>query len=157
MKPGYIGAALFFIILCEAAGLVGSVFTADSIPTWYAALIKPEFAPPNWLFAPVWTTLYALMGLAVFFVWERRKMKGAYTALTLFAIQLVLNAAWSPVFFGLRDIGAALWIIGAMWLAIVFCIGAMRKISVTAAWLMVPYLAWVSFASLLNYSLFVLN
>jgi tryptophan-rich sensory protein len=157
MKQKDIGVAALFVILCEAVGLIGSVFTADSIPTWYASLVRPDFSPPNWLFAPVWTALYALMGVAAFLIWRKRNVRGAKTAFVLFGIQLALNAIWSPVFFGLHDIGAALVIIGLMWLAIAATIASMLKVSKTAAWLMVPYLAWVSFASYLNYTLYLLN
>lgn len=149
--------AAFFVVLCEAAGVVGALFTVQAIPGWYANLTKPEFAPPNWIFGPVWTTLYALMGIAAYLVWEKRNVRGAKTALGFFVLQLALNAVWSPVFFGLHAIGPAFVIIISMLLAILGTVTAFWKVSRPAAFLLLPYLAWVAFASYLNFSLFALN
>ena len=146
------------IAVSEAAGIIGSVFTISAIPTWYAGLVKPAFNPPSWVFGPAWTTLYALMGIAAFLVWkngwERKDIK---MALGVFGIQLFLNAAWSIIFFGLQSPGWALVDIVLLWLAIVWTIVVFYKISKPAAYLLVPYLLWVSFASYLNYSIWVLN
>jgi tryptophan-rich sensory protein len=146
------------IAVCELAGIVGSVFTMPSIPGWYAGLAKPSFNPPNWIFGPVWTLLYALMGLAAYLVYEKGfKRPEVKKALAVFAAQLVLNTLWSIVFFGAhRILGAAVVIVllGAMILATILLF---HKISKAAAYLLVPYILWVSFATVLNASLYVLN
>lgn len=146
------------IAICEMAGSVGSVFTAPSIATWYATLIKPTLNPPAWVFGPVWTTLFALMGAAVFLVW-RTGLSSARVkiALAIFAVQLMLNTLWSIIFFGLHSPGGAFIEIVALWIAIVTTIIVFAKISRPAAWLLAPYLAWVSFAAYLNYAIWVLN
>ena len=149
---------IVFIVVCELAGILGSVFTMPSIPGWYAGLAKPSFNPPNWLFGPVWTILYALMGVAAWLVYEKGvKRPDVKKALSVFAAQLILNALWSIVFFGAHMIlGAAVVIVllGAMILLTILLFG---KISKPAAWLLVPYILWVSFATVLNISLYVLN
>ncbi|MEI7512910.1 MAG: TspO/MBR family protein [Candidatus Uhrbacteria bacterium] len=146
------------IAICETAGLIGSVFTFSSIPTWYAALVKPPLNPPSWVFGPVWTILYALMGIAAFLIWQKlEKNKKAKESLMLFGLQLTLNTLWSIVFFGLQMPGLAFIIIVMMWLAIAGTIFSFAKISRTAAYLLVPYLIWVSFASYLNFGLWFLN
>lgn len=146
------------VVGSEAAGIIGSVFTASSIPTWYATIVRPEFSPPNWIFGPVWTTLYALMGIAAFLVWrkglDRKEVK---VALGIFLLQLVLNSLWSIIFFGLQNPGAAFIEIIFLWLAIVATIIAFAKISKPAAWLLAPYILWVSFAAYLNYAIWALN
>ncbi|MDE2038021.1 MAG: tryptophan-rich sensory protein [Patescibacteria group bacterium] len=140
------------------AGAVGSLFTAPAIPTWYAALAKPSFAPPNWLFGPVWTVLYLLMGVAAFLVWKKGwNGAGVRRALGAFLLQLALNALWSAAFFGLRSPLWGLADIAALWLAIVATMVLFYKVSKPAAWLLLPYLLWVSFAACLNYSLWTLN
>jgi benzodiazapine receptor len=146
------------IVVCELAGLIGSIFTSPAIPTWYAGLIKPALNPPAWVFAPAWTTLYALMGIAAFLVWKKTaENKKVNPALGWFAAQLALNVLWSAIFFGLKSPGAALVEIVLLWLAIVAAIFAFAKISKTAAWLLLPYLLWVSYAGLLNYAVWQLN
>jgi benzodiazapine receptor len=146
------------IVICELAGVIGSVFTTPSIPGWYAGLTKPAFNPPNWVFAPVWTTLYALMGLAAYLVyakgWKRADVK---KALAVFAAQLLLNALWSAVFFGAHAILAGVAVIVLLWAMIAASIWLFSGISKPAAWLLVPYLLWVSFAMVLNVSLYGLN
>lgn len=156
-----------FILLCELAGVIGSIFTLPSIPAWYAGLVKPSFSPPNWLFGPVWVTLYLLMGISAYLVWEKLKennaaknpagAKAAQLGLLLFAVQLVLNAKWSFLFFGLHSPFLGLVCIVFLWLAIVLTIWQFSKVSRNAALLLLPYLLWVSFASLLNYFIFALN
>lgn len=149
---------LVTVIGSELAGIIGSVFTVSSIPTWYATLNRPPLSPPNWLFGPVWTTLYALMGIAAFLVWKKGlDRKDVKLALGIFLGQLVLNSLWSIIFFGLQNPGAALVEIIFLWLAIVATIIAFAKISKSAAWLLLPYLLWVSFAAYLNYSIWTLN
>ena len=146
-------ALVGFIALCEAAGLAGTAFTMSAIPEWYAFLDKPAFSPPNWLFGPVWTLLYFMMGVAAWLVWRRA---GA-GALKVFWLQLALNALWTPLFFGLRSPLAGLVCIAALWLAIVWTMVVFWRVSRPAAALLLPYLAWVSFASMLNLGIYLLN
>jgi translocator protein len=149
---------ILFILIAQAAGLIGTYFTFDAIPTWYASLAKPSFTPPNWIFGPVWTTLYTLMGVAAFFVWEQRFHKThAARGMNWYWTQLALNAIWSPVFFGAKQMGLAFFIIVLMWCAILFTIRAFWKVSPASGALLIPYLAWVSFASAVNYQLWVMN
>jgi benzodiazapine receptor len=145
------------ILLCQAAGFVGSLFTFASIPTWYASLNKPWFNPPNWLFGPAWITLYTLMGISLFIVWRKGLNESTRLPLIVFGLQLFLNALWSILFFGLQMPLLAFIEIIALWAAIAFTIYKFYPISRKAAWLLVPYLAWVSFAALLNYSIWALN
>ena len=146
------------IIICQLAGFIGSFFTTPAIPTWYATLNKPSFTPPNWLFAPVWTTLFVLMGISAFLVWRKglnnRQVK---IALGIFGVQLILNILWSAMFFGLRSPIAGLIEIVILWIAILLTILIFLKISMTAALLFIPYILWVSFAAVLNFSLWRLN
>jgi translocator protein len=149
---------LVFIVICELAGIVGSIFTTPSIPGWYAGLVKPPFNPPGWVFAPVWTILYAMMGLAAYLVYEKGPRRPEVRkALAVFAGQLVLNALWSIVFFGARQILGAAIVIILLWMMILVTIRLFSRISKTAAYLLIPYLLWVSFASVLNISLYILN
>ncbi|HMS33312.1 MAG TPA: tryptophan-rich sensory protein [Ignavibacteria bacterium] len=146
------------IVICQAAGLIGTVFTMDSIPTWYAALNKPAFNPPNWLFGPVWTLLYLMMGISLFIVWkEDLKNKVVKSAFTVFMIQLFLNTIWSIVFFGMQSLSGGLIIIILLWIMILITILKFMKISRVAGILLIPYLLWVSFATFLNFSIFKLN
>ena len=141
------------------AGVIGSFFTAPAVQSgWYIGIVKPALNPPAWVFGPVWTTLFALMGIAAFLVWkkglDRRDVK---IALGIFLGQLVLNTFWSIIFFGLHSPGGALIEIVFLWLAILSTIVAFYKISKPAAWLLVPYILWDSFAMYLNYSIWMLN
>ena len=140
------------------AGVVGAFFTASSIAGWYAGIAKPALNPPAWVFGPVWTALYALMGIAAFLVWkkglERRDVK---IALGIFLGQMVLNALWSIIFFGLKSPVWALIDIIALWLAIAWTMVVFYKISRPAAFLLLLYILWVSFAGYLNYSIWILN
>lgn len=149
---------LISVIGCQLVGLLGTPFTIDAIPTWYAGLNKPFFAPPNWIFGPVWTLLYLMMGVALFLIWQQglKKQKVA-TALKYFAVQLALNFIWSPIFFGLRAPLLGLVVIVAMWVMIVATMRRFYPLSKPAFYLLVPYLAWVSFATLLNAAIAVLN
>ena len=142
------------IAVCELAGVLGVMFMAQS--PWYAGLVKPTLNPPAWVFGPVWMILYFLMGVSLWLVWKSDSHAGVQ-ALGLFAAQLVLNAIWTPVFFGAHSIGNALAIIVLLWAAIVMTIIIFTKISKPAAWLLVPYILWVTFAAYLNYSLWTLN
>jgi translocator protein len=147
-----------FVLVCLLAGFIGSLFTTPSIPGWYAGLVKPSFNPPNWIFGPVWTTLYVLMGIAAFLVYEKGWKKGEVRkALGVFAAQLGLNALWSIVFFGAHQILGAAVVIVILWGLIAATIWLFSRISKVAALLLVPYILWVSFATVLNISLYVLN
>jgi benzodiazapine receptor len=146
------------IILCQSAGLLGSFFTIPAIPTWYATLNKPVFSPPNWLFSPVWISLYTLMGISLFMVWNKAEKRPYHRkALTFFFIQLALNALWSVFFFGLQSPWAGLIEMAFLWSALVMTIYYFFKLSQWAGILLLPYLVWVSFAFVLNFSLWVLN
>ena len=142
---------IFSIGICLGAGVLGSFFTISSIPTWYVTLNKPFFSPPNWVFGPVWTMLYILMGYSLYLVWKKKKVP------SIFWIQLILNASWSIIFFGMKSPSLALINIAVLWIAIVLTIKSFYKINKLAAYLLYPYLAWVSFASILNYSIWILN
>ncbi|MFH1390092.1 MAG: TspO/MBR family protein, partial [Candidatus Margulisiibacteriota bacterium] len=132
--------------------------TMPSIPTWYAALNKPFFNPPNWLFGPVWTLLYLMMGLAAYLIWEKGwGSKEVKLAFLPFALQLALNVAWSVVFFSLHSPWGAFIVIVFLWLLILETIIRFGKLSRPAAWLLVPYILWVSFASVLNLAVAILN
>jgi tryptophan-rich sensory protein len=147
-----------FIFLCQAAGVIGTVWTISNIPTWYAYLHKPPFSPPNWLFGPVWLTLYTCMGIAAYLIWRKYQFgKKAQDFWRNFWIQLILNALWTPVFFGLHAIGFAYWIIIAMDFFIYQTMRTAYSKSPAAAYLLLPYFAWVTFASLLNFAIAVLN
>jgi len=146
------------VLLCLAVGAVGGLATASSVRDWYPTLVKPSFNPPAWVFGPVWTTLYVMMGVSAFLVWRQRRHDLRWKPATLaFAVQLLLNALWSPAFFGLRWPEAGLVVIMLLWIAIVVTIALQRRVSTPAAVLMLPYLAWVSFATVLNASLTWLN
>lgn len=144
-----------WIILCELVGMLGSIFTFSSVSTWYAILVKPALNPPAWLFGPVWTVLYALMGVAGFLVYQ--KGKESHDALKVFGLQLFLNAIWSPIFFGLHRPDTAFLVIVLMWTSIVWTMVQFSKHSKIATVLLVPYLLWVSFATYLNLMLWLLN
>lgn len=144
--------------LCLAVGAVGSLATAPQIPTWYAGLAKPGWTPPDFVFPVVWTLLYVMMAVALWRLWDRHPPSPARgTAIRLFALQLALNFIWTPVFFGLEAIGWGVAIILALWLAIAATIWAAARIDRPAAWMLAPYLAWVSYASALNIAIFVMN
>ncbi len=158
MKRNNFVKLIIAIGICELAGVIGSVFTVSSIPTWYEGLIKPMFNPPNWVFSPAWITLYALMGISVYLVWQKlTENKTTKRALWLFWIQLFLNAIWSIIFFGLKNPGWAFADIILLWFAIFVTIVAFSKISKLATLLLIPYILWVSFAGYLNYSIWTLN
>lgn len=148
------------ILGCELVGASGAVFTVSGLESWYGSLVKPALAPPNWVFGPVWTTLFALMGVAAWLVWRelaRAPSRAARRALLIFGGQFVLNVAWSAAFFGAQSITAGLVVIAALWLAIVGTVWAFDRVERRAALLLLPYLAWVSFAGYLNYAFWTLN
>jgi tryptophan-rich sensory protein len=146
------------IVACLTVGAIGSVFTRSAIPTWYATLEKPFFSPPNWLFAPVWTLLYVLMGVAAFLVWRKgSENRQVRIALIVFLIQLILNALWSVVFFGLESPLYGFIVIVVLWVAILFTALKFYRISLASSVLLWPYLLWVTFAAVLNSSIWLLN
>jgi len=148
----------FSLILAYSAAFIGTFFTAPAIDTWYATLMRPALNPPDWIFAPVWTILYACMAVAAWRVFERgeRGPKRSF-ALFLYGVQLVLNALWSVVFFGLKDPSSSLIVILLLLVHIAAITYFFFKLDRTAAWLFVPYLAWVSFATYLNIGIVFLN
>lgn len=150
---------LFISILIPLlVGMVSGLFTSSGVTGWYAAASKPWFNPPNWIFAPVWTLLYVLMGIALYLVWKTEADKTVkQTAIILFAAQLTLNFFWSFIFFKLQQPGWAFAEIILMWGMILFTLLWFGRISSTAAWLLIPYICWVSFAAVLNYSIWKLN
>jgi len=149
---------IFSIAICLTAGMIGSVFTTPAIPTWYAGLRKPDLAPPNWVFAPVWTTLFLLMGISLFLVWNVGLGKSSVRySFTSFFAQLVLNVLWSYLFFGLRSPLLGLLDIIVLWFAIALTVVFFFKVSKIAAVMLIPYLAWVSVAAYLNYLILKLN
>jgi tryptophan-rich sensory protein len=168
------------IIVCEGAGMVGAIFTTPAIAGWYAGLNKPSINPPSWVFAPVWTALFLLMGISLYLVWLKkftpRPLKNprvkVWNKLTqkfltgswqkanvvlVFAVQLVLNVLWSIIFFGWHQPGIAFFELLTLWFAILYTIVNFYRVSKPAAYLLVPYLLWVTFAGLLNYFLWTLN
>ena len=158
MKLKSIPHLVGFIVLSQLAGVIGSVFTFQSVTGWYTTLARPWFTPPNWLFGPAWVTLYFLMGVAAYLVWEKGwEKKEVKTALYWFGFQLALNALWSILFFGLQSPLYGLVGIVVLWLSIAMTIKKFNCVSKKAAWLLVPYILWVSFATLLNFSIWTLN
>ncbi len=158
MKISFSLKVIISLVICELAGIIGSVFTTPAIGEWYSTLIRPTFAPPNWIFAPVWTILFALMGLALALVWNKGLgRKEVRLAVELFAIQLALNILWSILFFGLHSLIGSLIEILILWLFILITIKDFFKVSRLAAYLMLPYILWVSFAVCLNYTFWLVN
>ncbi len=146
------------ILIPVLVGAFSGYFTSSGVNGWYAIASKPWFNPPNWIFAPVWSMLYVLMGIAFFFLWKSGAPKDIkQTAIILFAVQLVLNFFWSIIFFKMQQPGWAFAEIILMWVMILLTILWFGKINSAAAWLLVPYISWVSFASVLNYSIWRLN
>jgi len=146
------------IFVCQLAGMIGAVATSASIQTWYVTLNKPFFTPPNWLFAPVWLTLYTLMGISLFLLWRQGVHdRLVQIALAIFGIQLLLNAFWSIAFFGLRSPLAGLSVILILWIAIAATIVKFLPLSKPAGLLLIPYILWVSIAAALNVAIVLLN
>lgn len=146
------------IIICLAAGFIGSIFTNRSIPTWYAALKKPSFSPLNWLFGPVWTALFILMGISLFLIWRKGlNYPSVKIPLIIFGVQLLLNILWSFLFFTLKSPLAGFIEIILLWILILITILLFYPTSKTTAVLLLPYILWVSFASILNFTLWRLN
>jgi len=160
--PGRVGvrptrhwlALASWLLLCLGVAASGALFMDDG---WYQSLEKPPWNPPGWIFGPVWTALYTMMAVAAWLVWRRGGFAAQRRPLALFLAQLALNAAWTPLFFGLHRPGVAFVDIVLLWLAIGATLLAFRAVSRGAAWLLAPYLAWVSFAAVLNFTLWRLN
>jgi benzodiazapine receptor len=150
-------ALVLLVGLCLGVGGLGGAVTAESVTTWYATLNKPSFNPPNWIFGPVWTALYILMGVAAWRVWRAADRDTARGPLAVFALQLAVNLGWSVAFFGLRNPGLAVVVILLLDLLVLATALMFRRIDRLAAWLLVPYLAWISFATLLNVTIWRLN
>lgn len=143
---------IFSILIAQSAGIIGGIATASSVKSWYLTnLIKPEFNPPSWIFGPVWTTLFTLMGISLYLVWNKKNN------LFFFWLQLVLNTTWSFLFFGLRSPTLAFYEIIILWIAILMTVIKFWRYKKSASILLWPYLAWVTFAAYLNYSIMILN
>jgi len=150
------GLVVVVVVTFAAAG-IGSVFTSGSVSEWYPSIEKPSWTPPGWLFGPVWTALYTLMAVAAWVIWRKEGWAGARAALVLYAVQLALNAAWSPLFFGLRMPGVAFAELVVLWMAIIATAVAFWKKSPLAGALLVPYVLWTTFAAALNLAIWRLN
>jgi translocator protein len=146
-----------FLALSFAASAIGGVSTRTGPGSWYAGIEKPAFNPPGWVFGPVWTTLYVLIGVSAWLVWRRRGTGGARGPLLVWLVQLVLNAIWPALFFAARRPDLASLEIAALWIAILATIVAFRRVRPLAAWLLAPYLAWVTFATVLTVTIWRLN
>jgi len=181
MKSSNFLKLLVSIIICELAGVLGSVFTTSEIGVWYKSLNKPSFSPPNWIFGPVWTILFVLMGISLYMVWSNKwdpkntigsEKEKAWNFLSqkffvgtwkklniilIFATQLLINILWSVIFFGLHNPGAAFFEILMLWFAILFTIINFYRVSKLSSILLLPYILWVSFAAVLNYFIWILN
>jgi translocator protein len=156
-RPHATAALVGWLALCLAVGGLSSTFPLRAIPTWYAALAKPPLTPPNHVFPVVWTVLYALMAVSAWIVWKTRPSPCRRRGLRLFLVQLALNFLWTWIFFGAHQMLTAFVDLVALWVAILLTIHTFRKMSTTAAWLLAPYLAWVTFAGYLNFALWRLN
>ena len=156
MKSESLGLALW-VAICVGGGALIGFATQGGDSAWYASLDKPSWTPPSWVFGPVWTALYAAMAVAAWLVWREGGWRHQAAPLTVFLAQLALNFAWSPLFFGLRQIAWALVDIVVLWVTIVITIRMCGCVNGAAAWLLAPYLAWVSFATALNAAILRLN
>ena len=158
MKSRDIGKLVGSIAACEAAGGIGAIFTTPAISTWYAALEKPAFTPPNAVFAPVWLTLYLLMGIAIFLIWRKGlNTEGVKPAFIIFWVQLIINIIWSVVFFGFESISGGLIVIILLLIAVIITIVQFFKVSRPAGGLLIPYIVWLGIATSLNVGVLILN
>jgi tryptophan-rich sensory protein len=148
---------LIFLLITFLSAFIGSFFTTKSINSWYQFLNKPSFAPPNWLFAPVWSILYFLMAISAFLIWKKKKEINVREALMFYFIQLILNVLWSIVFFGLKSPFFGFLEILILWFFIFLTILKFYKIEKLASYLLIPYILWVSFAGILNFFVLILN
>lgn len=145
------------IALPLALGFIAGMFTSQSVPNWYESLNKPSFSPPNWIFGPVWTILYILMGISLYLIWKQDASKERNLAILVFLIQLTLNFFWSFIFFYFKMIGLALIEIILLWISIIIMLVLFYRIKPLAAYINIPYFIWVTFAAILNASYFILN
>jgi translocator protein len=153
-------ALAVFVSLALAVGAFGAVFSpavSKTATEWYSMLVKPEWLPPQQWFEPIWAALYVLMGIAAWIIWRERYHRGRSAAIAAYAVQLLLNALWPPLFFGLKDIGAGLFIIVALWVAIGWTMREFARVKPIAAWVLAPYLMWVSVAVAMNLAIWKLN
>ena len=158
MKIDDIIKLIVSISICQIAGIIGSIFTSPSISGWYADLQKPLFSPPNWIFAPVWILLFTLMGISLYLILkENLNDNTVKIGIAIFSFQLILNIGWSFLFFSLQNILYALFEIIILWLAILFTISQFWKINKKSSYLLIPYLLWVTFAAILNFTIWRLN
>ena len=148
---------LIFILICQLAGIMGSFFTTSQITDWYASLQKPSFTPPNWLFGPVWITLFTLMGISLYWIWGKRLERNFRRAIFFFGLQFVLNILWNFFFFGLESPLFGFIEIILLWITIAITIFEFYKLSKKAGLILLPYIIWVSIATALNYYVLVLN
>ncbi|PQO26293.1 TspO/MBR family protein [Blastopirellula marina] len=155
--PTQVVVLIAVILLCVGIGAVGALVTLPQIPTWYAGIAKPSWTPPNKIFGPVWTTLYVMMAVAVWLVWRRERFAVIWPALSVFGVQLILNAIWSPIFFGLESPLLGLLVIVPLWLMIGVTIYCFSRRNIAAAMLLIPYFLWVSYATCLNFAIWRLN
>jgi translocator protein len=146
------------VLIAQVAGIVGSMFTMPSVAGWYQTINRPSWNPPGWLFGPVWVSLYTLMGIAAYLVWQKRDLgQVVKTALIVYGVQLLLNTLWSILFFGMKNPGLALVEILILLSTIILTTVLFYKIRPVTLWLLLPYILWVSFASFLNYTIWSLN
>ena len=157
MKISHIIKLIISILLPLSVGAAAGMFTSQAVPTWYASLNRPSYNPPNWIFGPVWTTLYILLGISFFLIWKENPTRERNLAIKVFSIQMLLNFAWSFLFFYSNLIGIAFIEIILLWISIAAMIYLFYKIKPVAAYLNIPYLLWVSFATILNAGYFFLN
>lgn len=157
MKKSDIIKLVISILIPLALGAIAGRFTAQAVPDWFASLNRPSFSPPNWIFGPVWTILYILLGISLYLIWKQIPSKQRNNALLIFSLQMFLNFIWSFVFFYFNQIGLALIVIIGLWISIVFMLISFYKLKPSAAYLNLPYLLWVTFASVLNAGYFILN
>lgn len=157
MNKSQIFKLLASLALPLGLGAIAGLFTAEAVPEWYETLNRPSFNPPNWLFGPVWTTLFLLMGISLFLIWKQNAGKERNLAILVFMLQLLLNFGWSFIFFYFNIIGFALIEIILLWISIVIMLVLFYKIKPIAAYINIPYLLWVTFAAILNASYYFLN
>lgn len=157
MKRSDIIKLVISILIPLALGAIAGRFTAQAVPEWFSLLNRPSFSPPNWIFGPVWTILYILLGISLYLIWKQIPSKKRNYALLIFSLQMFLNFIWSFVFFYFNQIGLSLVVIIGLWLSIIFMLISFYKLKPSAAYLNIPYLLWVTFASVLNAAYFILN
>jgi tryptophan-rich sensory protein len=157
LKISHIIKLIISILLPLSVGAIAGMFTSQAVPIWYASLNRPSFSPPNWVFGPVWTSLYILLGISFFLIWKENPSRERNLAIKVFSIQMLLNLAWSFLFFYFNLIGVALIEIILLWISIAAMIYLFYKIKPLAAYLNIPYLLWVSFATILNAGYYFLN